>query len=107
MTFRALVFDAYGFAPQAAVDGTALAQAMQEGASDAELQDLTETMMMTRCVSDAADERRRCRDGERGEQRSGEVPRHARPLFVSASTAGPKRTMKMEGKMSPTSTYIA
>ncbi len=52
---RSLVFDAYGFSPQAAVDGVALAKAMDEGASDAELQDLTETMMMTRCVGDAAE----------------------------------------------------
>lgn len=52
---QSLVFDAYAFAPQAAVDGGALAKAMEEGASDIELQDLTETMMMTRCVSDLAE----------------------------------------------------
>lgn len=52
---RSLVFDAYAFAPQAAIDGAALAQAMAEGASDAELQDLTETMSMTRCITDPAE----------------------------------------------------
>src|SRR5262245_29726200 len=52
---RSLVFDAYAFAPQAAVDGTALARAQEEGASDVELQDLNENMMMTRCVSDPAE----------------------------------------------------
>jgi membrane dipeptidase len=52
---RSLVFDAYGFSPQAAVDGAALAKGMEEGASDAELQDLTETMMMTRCIGDVAE----------------------------------------------------
>jgi membrane dipeptidase len=52
---QSLVFDAYAFAPQAAIDGAALARAMAEGASDAELQDLTETMTMTRCVTDPAE----------------------------------------------------
>lgn len=49
---ESLVFDAYAFAPTSAIDGAVLAQALQEGASDIELQDLTETMTMTRCVSD-------------------------------------------------------
>lgn len=52
---QSLVFDGYGFAPQAAVDGTALAKAMEEGASDIELQDVTENMTMTRHVSDPAE----------------------------------------------------
>lgn len=52
---QSLVFDGYAFAPTAAIDGTALAKAMEEGASDSELQDLTETMTMTRCVSDPAE----------------------------------------------------
>ncbi len=52
---RALVFDAYAFAPQAAVDGAALARAMEEGASGPELQDLTEAMTMTRCATDPAE----------------------------------------------------
>src|SRR5207249_1744469 len=49
---QSVVFDAYAFAPQAALDGTALAGAMEEGASDAEVQDLTDNMMMTRCVTE-------------------------------------------------------
>jgi membrane dipeptidase len=52
---QSLVFDGYAFAPTAAVDGAALAKAMEEGASDIELQDLTETMSMTRHVSDPAE----------------------------------------------------
>src|SRR5262245_18420501 len=50
-----LVFDVYGFAPRAAVDGDALKAAVEAGASDIELQDLTEDMSMTRCVSDPAE----------------------------------------------------
>jgi membrane dipeptidase len=52
---QSVVFDGYAFAPTAAVDGAALAKAMEEGASDIELQDLTETMTMTRCVTDSAE----------------------------------------------------
>lgn len=43
-----LVCDTYGFAPNAALDGDAMAKAMEEGASDAELGDLREDMGMTR-----------------------------------------------------------
>jgi membrane dipeptidase len=50
-----LVFDAYAFAPRAALDGAALAQAIDAGASDVEIQDLTEDMGMVRGVSDAAE----------------------------------------------------
>lgn len=50
-----LVFDVYGFAPRAALDGDALKAASDAGASDAELQDLTEDMSMTRCVTDPAE----------------------------------------------------
>src|SRR5262245_20386917 len=42
---RSIVFDAYAFAPQAAVDGAVLAKGIDEGASEIELQDLTENMM--------------------------------------------------------------
>ncbi len=52
---QSVVFDAYAFAPRAAIDGAALAKAMEEGASDLELQDLSENMSMTRCVSDPAE----------------------------------------------------
>lgn len=50
-----LVFDAYGFAPRAALDVEALRQAYDAGASDAELQDLREEMGMIRCAADAAE----------------------------------------------------
>ena len=43
-----LVFDAYGFAPRAAIDGDAFAQAEADGASDAELNSLRQEMTMTR-----------------------------------------------------------
>ena len=51
----ALVFDAYGFSPRAAVDGDRIAKAVAAGASDGELQDLQEDMGMTRCVESAAE----------------------------------------------------
>jgi membrane dipeptidase len=54
---ESLVFDAYAFAPQAAVDGAALAKAAEEGASELELKDLREEMIMTRYASDPAEER--------------------------------------------------
>ena len=47
---EALVFDAYGFAPRAAVDGEALRALMEAGASEMELQDHREDMTMTRAV---------------------------------------------------------
>ena len=47
-----LVFDSYGFSPNAAVDGQVLADAVNAGASDLELQDLEEDMRMTRYVTD-------------------------------------------------------
>jgi membrane dipeptidase len=49
---ESVVFDAYGFSPRAAVDGEALAAAVEAGASDIELADLREEMSMTRYVSD-------------------------------------------------------
>lgn len=50
---EAVVCDAYGFAPRCAIDGDALAAAIEAGASDATVQDLIEEMHMTRCVVDA------------------------------------------------------
>jgi membrane dipeptidase len=50
-----IVFDAYGFSPNAAVDGDVLAKAVADGASDVELQDLTEDQRMTRYVTDPAE----------------------------------------------------
>jgi membrane dipeptidase len=49
---QSLVFDAYGFSPRAAVDGAAVARAVEQGASEIELQDLREDLSMTRCVTD-------------------------------------------------------
>jgi membrane dipeptidase len=51
----ALVVDAYGFAPRAAVDGLKFKEAVEAGASEAELVDLREDMSMTRWATDAAE----------------------------------------------------
>lgn len=53
---ESLVFDSYGFSPRAAVDGDALAAAVEAGASDIELSDLREEMTMTRYVTDPVEE---------------------------------------------------
>ena len=47
-----LVFDSYGFAPRAAVDGDAIAAAVKAGASPSEVEDLREDMSMTRWATD-------------------------------------------------------
>lgn len=52
-----VVFDSYGFSPRAAVDGGALAAAVEAGASPSELKDMREDMSMTRYVSDPAEQR--------------------------------------------------
>ena len=52
---ESLVFDSYGFSPRAALDGTAYRTAVEADASDVELADLREEMMMTRCVTDPAE----------------------------------------------------
>ncbi len=52
---ESVVIDAYGFAPRAALDGDAVKAAIEAGASAIELQDLTEDMSMTRCVTDPAE----------------------------------------------------
>ena len=49
---EALVFDSYGFAPRAALDGEALKRAVEAGTPEAELADLREEMMMTRWATD-------------------------------------------------------
>lgn len=54
---RSLVFDAYGFAPRAAVDGDFIRERLEQGASDIELQDLREDMGMTRSAVDQAERR--------------------------------------------------
>lgn len=50
---ESIVFDSYGFSPRAAIDGAAVAQEVEAGASDMEIKDLREEMSMTRCVTDA------------------------------------------------------
>lgn len=52
---KSVVFDVYGFSPNAAVDGDRLADAVKSGASDIELQDLEEDLRMTRYVTDTAE----------------------------------------------------
>lgn len=53
---ESLVFDAYGFAPRAALDGDRMRRAIEEGASPLELQDLREDMSMTRVATDPREE---------------------------------------------------
>jgi membrane dipeptidase len=48
-----VVIDAYGFSPRSAIDAEAYTREFHAGASDQELEDLREEMMMTRCVTDA------------------------------------------------------
>ena len=52
---ESIVFDCYGFSPRAAIDGDAIRKAMDDGASDMELQDMREDMSMTRAGTDAAE----------------------------------------------------
>jgi membrane dipeptidase len=56
---ESLVFDGYGFSPRSAIDNQRLAEAMRAGASDIELKDMREDMMMTRWATDPA-ERAEC-----------------------------------------------
>ncbi|MEQ9410026.1 MAG: membrane dipeptidase [Fuerstiella sp.] len=51
-----IVFDSYGFAPRAAIDGDALAALIEAGGSDAEIKDLREEMTMTRSATDPAEQ---------------------------------------------------
>jgi membrane dipeptidase len=52
---NSVVFESYGFAPRAAIDGDALNAAFEAGAGPAELSDLREEMMLTRCATDQAE----------------------------------------------------
>ncbi len=49
---NAIVIDAYGFMPRAALDGNAVAAAMKANASALEIQDMREDMPMTRFIFD-------------------------------------------------------
>src|SRR5690606_25662754 len=48
---NSLVFDAYGFMPSASLDGAKMAEAMNDNASQLELQDLREEMSRIRIVT--------------------------------------------------------
>jgi len=50
---NSVVFDAYAFAPRAALDGDAMARAVSAGASAIELDDMREDMNMTRAATNA------------------------------------------------------
>ena len=50
-----LVFETYGFAPRAAMDGDAIRRAAEAGASAIELKDMREEMSMTRFATDPAE----------------------------------------------------
>jgi len=52
---ESLVFESYGFAPRAALDGAAFQAAAARGATDPELVDLREEMAMTRWATDDAE----------------------------------------------------
>lgn len=54
---QSLVFDAYGFAPRAAIDAAAFNQEIAAGAGADELNDLREEMSMTRMATDAQERR--------------------------------------------------
>src|SRR5690606_33151402 len=48
---NSIIFDAYGFIPRAAIDGTKIAKAINENASFLELRDMKENMAQTRFVN--------------------------------------------------------
>lgn len=50
-----VVVESYGFSPRSALDPAVFTKAFDAGASNQELEDLREEMMMTRCVTDAAE----------------------------------------------------
>ncbi len=54
---NSVVFESYGFAPRAALDGDAYRKAFESGASDEELVDLREEMSMTRAATSDAERR--------------------------------------------------
>ncbi len=52
---NSLVVESYGFSPRAAVDGDKMKEAAEDGASEIELKDMREEMLMSRCVTDATE----------------------------------------------------
>ena len=95
---ESIVLDSYGFGPRAAIDGAALADAVEAGASAAELKDLREDMTMTRFVIDPV-EQQEFRDawrasgvtcvfnnaGEEGQDPMRLIKRLARHTYVTSS----------------------
>lgn len=53
---NSIVFDSYGFAPRAAIDGDAMKALIEAGGSQTEIKDLREDMSMTRCATNAAEQ---------------------------------------------------
>lgn len=53
---ESIVFDSYGFAPRAAVDGEQLAKAIEAGASPDHIKDMREAMSMTRYATDPVEQ---------------------------------------------------
>jgi membrane dipeptidase len=49
--YNSLVIEPYGFSPRSAIDGQKLSDIIEAGASELEIEDITEEMTMTRCVS--------------------------------------------------------
>ena len=49
---QSVVCESYGFSPRAAIDGDTIREAIESGASEVEIQDMTEDMRMTRYVTD-------------------------------------------------------
>jgi len=84
---ESLVFDSYGFSPRAALDGKAYRSAVGAHASDIELADMREEMMMTRCVTDP---------GERAEFRQAWEASGVTCIFQNAGEEGqdPLRLIK-------------
>lgn len=82
-----VVFDSYGFAPRAAIDGDAMKALIAAGGSNAEIKDLREEMSMTRCVSD---------DTERAEFRAAWRASGVTCIFQNAGEEGqdPMRLIK-------------
>ncbi len=52
---NSVVVESYGFSPRMAIDGDAMRAAMEAGASDAEIEDMREDMMMSRAVDSVAE----------------------------------------------------
>ncbi len=84
---ESLVFDAYGFAPRAAVDGAALKALDEAKASDAEMQDVREEMGMIRAAQDAA---------ERAEFREAMTCSGVTAIFQNAGEEGQDPLMLMK-----------